>query len=44
MITEMLCSDVLKQFNIENKYQGRRKKERSVGSVSGNGTPIVFSP
>ena len=33
-----------KQFSIANKYQGRRKKERSVGGVSGNGTPIVFRP
>ena len=33
-----------KQSNIANKYQGRRKKEQSVGSVSGNGTPIVFRP
>ena len=44
MITEI--PTFWKQFNIANKYQGRRKKERSVGSVSvsGNGTPIVFRP
>ena len=33
-----------KLVNIANKYQGWRKKERSVGSVGGNGMPISFRP
>ena len=43
MITEILCPDVLKAVQY-CKQISRRKKERSVGSVSGNGTPIVFGP
>ena len=44
MITEILCPDVLKAVQYCKKYQGRRKKELSVGSISGYGTLIVFRP
>ena len=44
MITEILCPAILKAVPYCKKYQGRRKKERSVGRVSRNGTPIVFRP
>ena len=43
-LPKSFVSTFWKQFNTANKHQGRRKKERSVGSVSGNGTSIVFGP
>ena len=44
MITEILCPDVLKAVQYCKQISGSAQKERSVGRVSGNGTPIVFRP
>ena len=44
MITEILCPDVLKAVQYCKQISESAQKELSVGSVSGNGTPIVFRP